>query len=245
MKYDNIIFVSFEQGGGGHRFARVLATLPEHYWYSHPDNGIKPWNIHFKESNIRQRYAAKAHFDRIVPAGKLPPTWDYVSDFFPDPSAYYEMFYKRFEELAPDTDQKFIYCTHSTPQELRKFFPHSKIFNMLHDVGSLTDRYLKTSALFPGWLRMKDLVEEHNPHLEFLKQLKSENPDFLLRDIWAKRCFNRMYDDTMAEQYRQELLNRFNSRMYERIHYTDLNTFRVFDSRAVWREVKFFLLSQG
>ena len=131
--FDRIIFVSFEQAGGGHRIARTLAAMPEHYWYSHPDNGIHPWNIHFTHTSIRQRYAAKAHFDRIVPLGKLPPTWDYVSDFFPDPATYYGLFYKKFLEVAPDTDKKFLYCTHSTPSELRKFFPKSKIINIIND----------------------------------------------------------------------------------------------------------------
>jgi hypothetical protein len=244
MKHDNIIFVSFEQGGGGHRFARTIAALDCIYWYSHPDNGVQPWNIHFEHSNIRQRYAAKAHFDRIVPKGKLPPTWDYVSNFFPDEDAYYKMFFEKFEELAPDTDKKFIYCTHSTPQQLRKHFPKSKIFNMLQDINVLTDRYLQTSALFPGWLRMRELVDEDNEYLVFLKKIKEKNPNFLLRDIWAMLNYNKMYDTTMDTEYRNHLYNRFDRSMYERFHYTDLNTYRIYGRSAEWRDVKFFLLSQ-
>ena len=35
---DNWLFVSFEQGAGGHRIARELAKSDDVYWYAHADN---------------------------------------------------------------------------------------------------------------------------------------------------------------------------------------------------------------
>ena len=34
------IFISFEQGNGGHRIGRAICCLPDVHWYSHRDNGI-------------------------------------------------------------------------------------------------------------------------------------------------------------------------------------------------------------
>ena len=56
---NNLLFISFEQGGGGHKIGRVLSCLPNVYWYSHKDNGINPWNVHFIHTEIRQRHASK------------------------------------------------------------------------------------------------------------------------------------------------------------------------------------------
>ena len=241
--FERIIFVSFEQGGGGHRFARTIAALDCIYWYSHPDNGVQPWNIHFEHSNIRQRYAAKAHFDRIVPKGKLPPTWDYVSDFFPNPATYYGLFYKKFIEFAPDTDKKFLYCTHSTPGELRKFFPKSKIINIVNDVKSITDRYMQTTALFPGWVRFEGLVEENNEYLQFLNDIKKRKKDFTRRDIWAVKTHGELYNEDMYDEYYPYIYNITNMRMAERMEYYDFNTYRAV-IRPNWLELKYFLLSQ-
>jgi hypothetical protein len=241
--FDRIIFVSFEQAGGGHRIARTLAAMPEHYWYSHPDNGIHPWNIHFTHTSIRQRYAAKAHFDRIVPLGKLPPTWDYVSDFFPSPAAYYSLFYKNFLEVAPDTDKKFIYCTHSTPSELRKFFPKSKIINIINDVTTTADRYMQTTALFPGWVRFEGLVSEDNEYLQFLNDINNRKLNFTRRDIWAVKTHGELYNDDMYNEYYSHIYDITNLKMAERMGYYDFNTYRVIDSPN-WRDVKFFLISQ-
>jgi hypothetical protein len=240
--FDRIIFVSFERGGGGHRVARTLAAMPEHYWYSHPDNGIHPWNIHFTHTEIRQRHLSNAHFDRIVPLGKLPPTWDYVSDFFPDPAAYYDIFYKKFIEVAPVTDQKFIYCTHSTPGELRKFFPNNKIINIVSDVKTVTDRHMHTTALFTGWVRLEGLVDENNEHLKFLSELKQLNDNFTIRDIWAMRTHNVFYNEDMKSEYYNYVYAGMQSRLFERMHYVDANTCRAIDNPD-WRDVKFLLVS--
>ena len=157
-----LLFVSFEPGTRGHYIARVLSSLPYVYWYSHPDNGTHPWNVHSAvNSTIRQRHVSANHFDRIVPNGKLPPTWDYVEDFFPDKEKYYsEVFWPQFNKLVPTTDKYIIYCTHSMPNELTPYFPNSKIINIRWDPDEAARRFLMFSAMFPGYVRAPDIVSE-------------------------------------------------------------------------------------
>ena len=66
------IFISFEQGNGGHRIGRVVCCLPDVHWYSHRDNGTIR-NVHYKHTDIRQRHVSRYHYDRLVPKGSLPP----------------------------------------------------------------------------------------------------------------------------------------------------------------------------
>lgn len=236
-----IVFVSFENGGGGHRMARVIATLPQMYWYSCKENGIHPWNTYFKETSIRQRYVTPAHFDRIVPNGKLPPTHDYVKDFFECKDTYYKLFAKKFSQVAPDTDKKFVYCTHSLPNELMHYFPHSKVLNMYNvEVDKLVERYLKTTAIFPGYVRQKGLVEEDNNYLMYLEEMKSKYKGFTFRDLWAKEKFNTLYKESYQEEYKKSLLKIFQNNISNRENCFYNNVLNV-HSYVGWKDVKTFL----
>jgi len=240
---DNIIFVSFEQGGGGHRLARVIASLPGVYWYSNTDNGINPWNITTHNTTITARSVSPAHFDRIVPNGKLPPTWDYVREFFPFPEYYYNVFKTEFARLQPQTDRSFVYCTHSTPSELKQWFPACKVINMIHNVDSLVDRYMQTTAKFPGWLRLKGLVHEDNPHLVFLKCMRELKKEFTIEDIWAQRNHGTMFNKAYYDEYRQSVSNTMHYRMEDRKSTNDSNVLNV--ETKNWKEIKLFLSGRG
>ena len=236
-----IVFVSFEHGGGGHRMARVVATLPQMYWYSCKENGIHPWNTYFKETSIRQRYVTPAHFDRIVPDGKLPPTHDYVKDFFECKDTYYKLFAKKFSQVAPDTDKKFVYCTHSLPDELMHYFPNSKVLNMCNvEVDKLVERYLKTTALFPGYVRQKGLVEEDNNYLLYLEKMKSAKKDFTVQDLWAQQTYKTMYNDAYIDTYKNTLVDMFKSNMSTRVNCFYNNVLNV-HSYVNYKEIKSFL----
>ena len=238
---DNIVFVSFENGGGGHRFARTIAACDCIYWYSHQDNGINPWNINTKHTTIRQRKVAPAHFDRIVPNGKLPPTWDYVKDFFPFPEYYYRLFNKEFDRLAPKTQQSFVYCTHSKPSELLQWFPACKVINLIHDIDSLVERYLQTTANFPGWIRMADLVPEDNRHLVFLECMRNIKKDFTVSDIWAQKTHGTLFKSEYYEEYKANVRNTLYYNMQDRINTDNKLVLNVRDKN--WREIKNFLAS--
>jgi len=216
----NILFVSFEQGGGGHRLARVICTLPSVYWYSHPDNGKRPWNIHFDHSSILQRYVAKSHFNRLLPGGMLPPTWDYVDRFIPDEETYWEVFEKEFERVGGnDIEQLLIYPTHMSPQDLITQFPKCKVISIVKDnVDELTDRYLHTTAIFPAHMRAKWIDGENTEYGKFLTHWTSVSENILtIRDVWAIDNFGSLYQESYAMVYRnhihQDLTKRLETRM--------------------------------
>lgn len=238
-----IIFVSFEQGGGGHRFARTLAALPNIYWYSSKANGVNPWNLYFKTTSIRQRRISAAHFDRMVPKGRLPPTQDYVQDFFPEQRNYYDnVFVPEWNRVVPDTDKKFIYCTHSTPECLQSYFPHSKIFNIQPpDVEALVDRYMLTTARFPGYIRLKNIVPEDNEHLKMLNQMKRWKPDFNIADIWAWTQHDKYYTEDLAEDYRSSITKKFELKLFARSSFKGADNIMNISGKHDWKAIKAFL----
>lgn len=236
---DDIIFVSFEPGNGGHRMARTIASLPEVHWYSNKDNGINPWNTHFEHTNIRQRYVAAKHFDRVTPYGTLPPTFDYAAGFFDDSDAYYnDIFLPKFNTIAKHLDKKIIYCTHSTPKQLQRYFPNSKIINVIPS-DNIVDRYLRTTAKFPGWLRLEGIVPEDNEWLVVLRKYKAEKPGFTKADLWAQYFFHDWYVDDYENLYRNYLTALQNAARRQRSQPYE-NTINV-TGKPDWKSIKAFL----
>ena len=234
-----LLFVSFEPGTRGHYIARVLSSLPYVYWYSHPDNGTHPWNVHSAvNSTIRQRHVSANHFDRIVPNGKLPPTWDYVEDFFPDKEKYYsEVFWPQFNKLVPTTDKYIIYCTHSMPNELTPYFPNSKIINIRWDPDEAARRFLMFSAIFPGYVRAPDIVSENNEWLHQLTTMRLIKPDFTQADVWCWKKYKTMFEDKYKKEYIDWVYNK-NLQRYKLRHGQDFEVH--FNTR--WSVIKDYLL---
>jgi hypothetical protein len=237
-----IIFVSFEPGTRGHYIARVIATMPHVHWYSHLDNGIHPWNLaSAKNSSIRQRHAFANHFDRLVDGGKLPPTHDYVENFFPDDEQYYtNIFMPRFEQLTQNIDKTLIYCTHSSPRQLLKFFNNCKILNVVESTTTVVNKYLNTTANFPGYIRAAEIVDENNDWLQVLNQLKNIKTDFTVADLWAWQKHKLLYVNSMQEEYATDLYLKFEPKINERNMYYD-KTLPI-RMHPDWDTVKKFLL---
>ena len=236
-----IIFVSFEPGTRGHYIARVIACLPDVYWYSHKDNGIRPWNLfRAKQSTIRQRHAFPNHFDRLVPNGKLPPTWDYLKDYIRDEKSYYEnIFYPQFLRLSDNIDKTLVYCTHSQPDQLLKYFDNCRILNVVESADTVVNKYVRTTALFPGWTRFAGIVEEDNHHLVKLKEYKQKTPSLKVRDVWAYDRYNTAYRDQMANEYQHWLLEKYRVKVDHR-NQQFKNTINI-RMHPDWRTVKDFL----
>lgn len=238
---NEIIFVSFEPGTRGHYIARVIASLPHVHWYSHPDNGIHPWNLaNAKSSSIRQRHVFPNHFDRLVNGEKLPPTWDYVSNFFPDPDKYYaEIFMPRFNEIAKDITKSIVYCTHSLPESLLNVFENCKILNVVEDAETVVNKYLQTTAHFPGYIRAPEIVNETNPWLMHLEYLKSIKENFTISDIWAWDKYHELYSVSMKNSYTSDLFNIYAPKVERRrMNYKNTLPIRMHPD---WRSVKDFL----
>lgn len=189
FNHHNFIFISFEPGAYGHTIGRVLCSLPEIHWYSNSNNGINPWNLP-KNKNIKQRIIAPKHFDRIMPNGQLlPPTWDYVKNFIPNKEIYYNEYFlsqfKKAQGIEYLHTHKLLYCTHSLPAELLEQFPNSKIINVIADVDVTFNRYMKTTANFPAYLKLKWLNGESTEYGKFLKSVADKlGKDFTVKDLW-------------------------------------------------------------
>ena len=236
-----LIFVSFEPGTRGHYIARVVASLPHVHWYSHPDNGIHPWNINSaKHSTIRQRSVAPFHFDRITDFGKLPPTWDYVDRFFPSESDYYQnVFWPDFDKKAHAIDKILVYCTHSSPDQLLKQFPNAKILSVTESVDTIVHKYTRTAALFPGYIRMKEIVAANNPWLAQLTEWHTQKNDFTLRDIWSQENHGVFYTDDLSTLYENYLRNHYTPKYQNRL-LDHPNTLRI-RIHPDWSAVRDFL----
>jgi len=191
-----MIFVSFEPGGFGHRLARTLCTLPQVYWYSDVRNGKNPWNVHFEDTEILQRQISPYHFDRITCRGMLPPTHDYVENFIPNADTYYRQYFsKQWRSVnADDIQEEVLYCTHSQPEHLLKYFPGSKIINLVLNPRTVTKRFMQTSAVFPGWIKADWLGGRDTEYGKKLKIIGGElGKHFKIRDIWSWDNFGTEY----------------------------------------------------
>lgn len=202
-----IIIVSFEPGGGGHTIGRVLCCLPDVYWYSHPNNGKHPWNVHFTHTDIRQRYAARNHYDRYTHKGILPPPHDYVVDWIPDADDYYaNYFLPRWQEAGGNEileTKRIVLMSHSLPEDLIKYFPESKILSIVDKPEITAEKYLVTTALFPAYLKLAWIDGENRPYGKRLKAIADLiGRDMTHRDLWAYERYGVKYKNTHQDEYR-------------------------------------------
>ena len=244
---NRFIFISFDQGNGGHKIGRVISCLPDVHWYSHKDNGINPWNVYFKHTDIRQRYTSKYHYDRLVSKGSLPPLHDYVKDFIPDEEHYYKrFFYPRFEKMGGYELMKknrLVFCTHEVPKKLQERFPKAKIINLVGDDFRIAQRYMKTTAIFPGHLKMKWIGGENTDYGRKLKTIAKEvGTDFTVRDIWAWDNYKSKYIDKYEDEYWSHVRDTIRSRMWDREFISSENVITLSPTkRGKWRRIKRFL----
>jgi len=241
----NIIFVSFENGGGGHKLGRVLSTLPEVYWYSNYNNGISPWNVHFTDTSIMQRNVSRWHFDRLVPKGMLPPTHDYVKYFVPDPNEYYcNYFDPEFERMGGKEilkTQNLIYCSHEMPNELALRFPDAKVLNIIDDPLQVAVRYMETTSLFPAYLKCKWLDGENTGYGKHLASIAKEfGKGFTVRDLWCHDKFDDMYYPEYANEYQQFVVNMIDDRVQQRRETINTNNILSVGKRD-YKTIKEFL----
>jgi|TARA_B100001105_G_scaffold251332_1_gene240945 hypothetical protein len=236
---DKHVFISFEQSPSGYKLARVLATMPCMHWYSCEENGINPWNI--SSSNN------KHHFDRITPKGELPPTHDLVEKYMPNEKHYYKLFDKLFEQNGGadiiNNGERVIYCTHSMPGKLLEYFPHSIIFNIIHDPLTITDSYVNVATESPAYVKHDGVVPEDNEYLKFLEILNGRKEDLTLADVWAFERKKKFYNPEMEEKLRKEVFAKmFSNSIFRKAVKHD----RVFNttSKFNYKEIKDWLDSK-
>lgn len=219
----NWLFVSFEQGAGGHRIARELAEQPDIYWYAHPDNDLD-------ETEINQRKnGSMYHFNRYVPGGHLPPPYDYVKEYIDEEEYYTEIFEPKFIEAGGDVllqEYKLPYCTHLLPHEIVQRFPNAQIVNVTQDPEITAKRFMDVASLFPGFVKHKDFIDSNNHRILFLSKIYNIKPDFTTRDVWAVDKYGKLWEDKMHEILYTEKLKEFSYKNEVRIEYENSNISR-------------------
>jgi hypothetical protein len=203
----NWLFVSFEQGAGGHRIARELAEADDVYWYDHPDNNLS-------KTDIRQRtYGSEYHFNRYTDKGHLPPPYDYVRDYIEDEKYYYnEIFEPKFIEAGGAEilkEYKLPYCTHMLPGEIKKRFPNAEVINVIRDPLETAQRYMDVASEFPGFVKHKDFISEDNHRVQFLQSIHNIKPNFTTKDVWAMEKFGTLFNQSMYNELFNQKLNEF------------------------------------
>lgn len=203
----NWLFISFEQGAGGHRVARELAVSDDVYWYAHPDNELD-------DTGIRQRTnGSKYHFNRYTEKGHLPPPYDYVRDYIEDEDYYYnDIFEPKFIEAGGAEileRYKLPYCTHMLPGEIKKTFPNAEIVNIIQDPLITVQRYMDVASEFPGYVKHKDFISPDNNYVKFLHSIYQIKPDFTVKDVWAMKMYGMPYNNTMYKDLYNQKLDEF------------------------------------
>ena len=240
---ENVIIITGEKGCRVHHIGRVLATLPNVYWYSNEHNGKQPWNIaSAKTSNIRQRKIAPKHFDRILPNGdRLPPMWDVISEYFPSQEEYLRtIFFPSVEKARRQTSKTLVFTSHKPPFYLRQYFGTIPTINVLYDAKRAVKRRLSTSANFPGYYRLKGIVDESNPYLIYLESLKKQKKDFTQKDLWAQKTHKTFWKDEYSKEYEDYLTFQMNKNLeirkmpFQNVHNVDMD-------KIDWKSTKNFL----
>lgn len=242
----NWLFISFEQGGGGHKLGRVLAALPEVYWYSDEHNGKHPWNV-LTQGHIRQRNVSKYHWNRYAPLGKLPPTYDFVQDYVPDRDEYYATtFTEKFTEydgLSLLNNYLLPYCTHMLPNELLVEFPNARIINIISDVEHCASRYMDVTLEFPGAVKHLGVLPQDNEHVQWLRALEKQKPDLTAKDVLTMKKYGTFWDDSRYTEFYVEAIQNFENRMEERSNVNHPQVLNVYNTRN-YKLIKEFLLNK-
>jgi len=240
MEHSNWLFICFEQAARGHRLARALCSLPEVYWYSHPDNGKNPWNVYTESTGIQQRKVSRFHYNRYVPGGHLPPPHDFVSKYIPDAKQYYaETFVPLFEKAGGVEileNNLLPYCTHALPHEIFTHFPNAKIINIVHNVDRCVNRYMQVGLNFPGYVKHIGTVPEDNEYVSFLRRLHEIKPDLKVKDVWAQENYGTWWDDQYYDKFKLEKRTFFEFRREARescFHKNVLSTHNVRDYKLM------------
>jgi hypothetical protein len=251
--HPNWVFVTYEYAGGGHRLARKLCCLPNFFWYSTVGNGKNPWNVSswttLPDSSFLKnvRKIASAHFSQVGPYGMLPFDHSIGKVWIPDKSQYYRQFARQFTNAhGPNLldSYKLVYISHAMPDELTRLFTNAKVISLVDDPVKIADRYMHTTALFPGnfpiafkWIRDLEYTENYRKHKLIQSNFKE---DYTMRDLWSYDNFQTMWNDHYREQYYSEVLNKTTRNINHRLTVKHNNVLTV--NKSETKKIKDFLL---
>lgn len=253
FSHNNWVFVTYEYAGGGHRLARKLCCLPNFFWYSTMGNGKKPWNVSSWKSlptdNFLKsvRSIASAHFSQIGPYGILPFDHSIGKAWIPDKTLYYKKFANQFLRAhGPKIldSYRLVYISHAMPNDLLDQFPNAKIINLVDDPKKIADRYMHTTALFPGnfpiafkWLKDLEYTDNYTKHTLIQSTMKT---NYTMRDLWCYDKFKTMWNEQYINDYHAEVLSTISHNIKHRLAANHQNILTV--NKKETTVIKEFLL---
>tara|TARA_B100001996_G_scaffold9897_2_gene8352 strand:+ start:1977 stop:2651 length:675 start_codon:yes stop_codon:yes gene_type:complete len=221
---EKIIFVSFVNGAGGHKFSRVLCSLPNIHWYSSLENGTHPWNISNPISDRRK----VSKYDFETPFTYLRNSEDWLKIMGQEYNN--DDLWKRFDsELG---DKTIVVPTHRLPQELYKRYPNSKIFNLIKDLDVCATR----CADIVGNYKIKDMGTVENVFVSPTDRSKFRK----YKDVWALEKYNSYYDVWHRKRFIEYMKQSLQANYDQRI-VSDYGFMVNMNKKINWKEVKRYL----
>ena len=220
---DKIIFVSFVNGAGGHKFSRVLCSLPNIHWYSSLENGVQPWNI--SKPFTDRRKISKYDFDTPFLYLKNSEDWlkklklEYSNDDLWD----------RFKRERGD--KTIVVPTHRLPQELYKRYPNSKIFNLIKDLDISVERCVD----IVGEYKVKDFGA-----FDGFVSPSDKNMFMKYKDVWALERYNANYAVWHRKRFTEFIKESLQSNYDKRV----INTYGYnvnMNKKINWKKIKEYL----
>jgi hypothetical protein len=120
-------------------------------------------------------------------------------------------------------------------------FPNCKILNVVEPLETVIYKYVRTTAYFPGYVRIKEIIPENNPWLAQLTEWRNIKKDFTFRDIWALENIGIFYNDDLKIDYENHLRKVYSPKAANRKN-SFKNTLPI-RMHPDWRAVKDFLLN--
>ncbi len=197
-------------GAGGHKFSRVLCTLPHIHWYSSKANGINPWNVSnpitdkrkisrydfdspytmINRTNNGAEWLSKLGFNEHRTFEKLKELG--LTDNQIQFTMRNDITWQEFKDI-PKPDKWVVIPTHREPKEIYEHYPDSKIIYLSNHLEVCTQRTVDIVTKY----QVKDIIYVKDSYTS------PANPAMYLtyKDLWALKHYNSHYKDWHKDRF--------------------------------------------
>jgi hypothetical protein len=236
LESDKLLFILANQGSGGHRLGRIISCIDTVLWYSSKENGYYPWDTFYSDS-IAGKNISEFHYDRLLENLTVPLVGERILKWWnnTDHLNYYQNNFQSEMKKMPAIDNKFLHWVlHDDPKSLHETFPNAKIISLIDlDIDVIADRYMKTTALFPVFVRLPNLKPKYeNQYAIDIKSLMKINEKPTEKDLW----FYQNPKSTEVDYY-NNIKTILDTRNRMRLSYDNPNHFKL-----TWQDLKLDLL---
>jgi hypothetical protein len=233
----NYLFILANQGSGGHRLGRIISCVDTVMWYSCNENGKNPWDTFYSEL-ITGKDISEFHYDRLVDNMVVPLVGERILKWWDnsDHLKYYQNNWQNEMKKIPVDNNKFLHWVlHDDPKSLHDVFPNAKIISLIdEDIDQITDRYMKTTAFFPVFVKLPNLKPDYkNQYALNVEKLVISYPDNLTeKHLWFYQNPNATDND-----HYNYVKNMLDTKNRMRLSYDNPNHFKL-----TWNNLQLDLL---